>query len=96
MRAVQEHLMELDKDRLIGIYIDVHGGGYITDPELADMTAKEIRESMRMKLSEFIDELRIMPVTESDDGKTCILLAHRIARNCEDEIVFSLVHADDV
>ena len=96
MRAVQEHLMELDKDKLIDIYIDVHGGGYITDPELADMSAKEIRESMRMKLSGFIDELRTMPVTQSNDGRTCILLAHRISRGCEDEIVFSLVRADDV
>ena len=72
MRVVQEHLMELDKDKLIDVYIDIHGGGYITDPELADMTAKEIRESMRMKLSDFIDELCIMPVTQSDDGRTFI------------------------
>ena len=64
MKAVQEYLRELDKDKLIDFYIDVHGDGYFTDPELADMSAKEIEESMRGKLSEFIDTLRTIPVTE--------------------------------
>ncbi|MBR1452051.1 MAG: hypothetical protein IJ592_00955, partial [Candidatus Methanomethylophilaceae archaeon] len=96
MRTVQEYLRELDKDRLISIYMEEHKDFYIDSCPDKSKTIRDITDRLQDVLSEFIDRLRTIRITEPEDGGTCILLAHRSLHNDWHDMEFSLVHADEV
>ena len=80
MMTVQQHLKELDKKKLISMYISEHRGWYIESPGYADKTVREITDGLREALSRYIDRLRTIPITESQDGQY-VLFAHRTLTN---------------
>ncbi|MBE6518285.1 MAG: hypothetical protein E7Z70_01905 [Thermoplasmata archaeon] len=96
MRTVQEYLKELDKDRLISIYMEEHKDYYIVDCTDKGRTIRDITDRLQNVLSGFIDRLRTIRITEPEDGKKCILLAHRSLNDDWHDMEFSLVHADEV
>lgn len=96
MKTVQDYMRELDKEKLISVYMSEHRGFYLENSGSNDMTAKDVEEALHDKLSDLIDVFRTIAITPPDDGKTAILLVHRMMADGSSEPTFSLVHADEV
>ena len=96
MKTVQQHLNELDKDKLVSVYIHEYGEGYVTFDHSSDRTVREIKAMLQRKISDYVDRLRTIPVSTTEDGKVGVLLAHRYASDGSSDMMFSLVHADEV
>ena len=71
MRSVQEYLKGLDKDKLINLYIEVHGDEYITDPELADIRVSVVYD--QGEESECNARMSMTANSASDDSRSATL-----------------------
>lgn len=105
MKTIQEHLRELDRERLIGDY-EYHIRDRIVEAycnvetsEIADLTLEEIYRRTLKNIGEYIDRLRNLETAPLDDGKVGLLyLYDRItnALDYETEPCCEFVHLDEV
>ena len=97
MKTVQQHLRELDQNRLIEVYLFEHPIEY-NHPALAGLTVSQIREKYTEGMRKFIERLCGLTPKADPDGRVGILFAHRCIKieslsGTED---YCLVHADEV
>ena len=97
MKTVQQHLRELDQNRLIEVYLFEHPIEY-NHPALAGLTVSQIREKYTERMRKFIERLCGLTPKADPDGRVGILFAHRCIEvgslsGTED---YCLVHADEV
>ena len=97
MKTVQQHLRELDHNRLIEVYLFEHPIEY-NHPALAGLTVSQIREKYTKGMRKFIERLCGLTPKADPDGRVGILFAHRCIEvgslsGTED---YCLVHADEV
>ena len=97
MKTVQQHLRELDQNRLIEVYLFEHPIEY-NHPALAGLTVSQIREKYTEGMRKFIERLCGLTPKADPDGRVGILFAHRCIEvgalsGTED---YCLVYADDV
>lgn len=97
MKTVQQHLRELDQNRLIEVYLFEHPIEY-NHPALAGLTVSQIREKYTEGMRKFIERLCGLTPKADLDGRVGILFAHRCIEvgslsGTED---YCLVHADEV
>lgn len=85
MKTVQETLKEINKDELIGVYlfnypIDLN---YLLfkNPEVENLTIKELGEKFRKKISRVIDRLATIQTVPQNPAQQGILYAHRVIKD---------------
>jgi hypothetical protein len=76
MKTVQQHLRELDLNRLIAAYFFEHPIEY-NHPAFSGLTVSQIKQRYTDGLCKFIQRLCSIAPKDDPDGKVGILLAHR-------------------
>ena len=97
MKTVQQHLRELDQNRLIEVYLFEHPIEY-NHPALAGLTVSQIREKYTKGMRKFIERLCGLTPKDDPDGRVGILFAHRCieVEPMSRTEGYCLVHADEV
>ncbi|MBR1580630.1 MAG: hypothetical protein IJ668_09050 [Selenomonadaceae bacterium] len=105
MKTIQEHLRELDRERLIEDYEYrireriVEAYCNVEQSDIADLTLEEIYRRTVKNIGEYVDRLRSLETAPLDDGKVGLLyLYDRItdALDYETEPYCEFVHLDEV
>ena len=105
MKTIQEHLRELDRERLIEDYEYrireriVEAYCNVEQSDIADLTLEEIYRRTVKNIGEYVDRLRDLKTAPLDDGKVGVLyLYDRItdALNYEAEPCCEFVYLDEV
>ncbi|MBQ9478750.1 MAG: hypothetical protein IJU71_04270 [Selenomonadaceae bacterium] len=105
MKTIQEHLRELDRERLIEDYEYrireriVEAYCNVEQSDIADLTLEEIYRRTVKNIGEYVDRLRDLKTAPLDDGKVGLLyLYDRItdALDYENEPCCEFVYLDEV
>lgn len=95
MKTVQQVLRELDTERLIAYYLWENPIGYDRYEDWLDLTVREIRDAYRKRLTDYIQRLREMKITEPENGHQGVLFVHRVMEEYFSE-EYRLVHLDEL
>ena len=94
MKTVQEWLRELDTDQLIDAYLDLEPISKDGMEKNGNLSAQELLQFGRNRLSNYIERLRTIPITASDDPH--ILFVYAVPDDIGTKNEYDLVHLSDL
>lgn len=98
MKRVQDYLRELDRVKLVDAYLDFAPDGNEGLFSLNEFTVDQGRYIKCRDISKFIQKLVDMEMTQVENGKTYILMAHpgKLVTNEDTDVMHKLVCKEDL
>ena len=108
MKTVKDYINSIDTDELVDTYIykysgnlydycrgDLFSGGL--DPRVTSMTVLELARDEKRIIREYIEYLKSIDISPSEDGKQGIIYAYNaLEEGCSDSVRTDLLFAEDL